>query len=322
VTWLWLACATQSAPAASPPSVPTAAPSPTTPPSPEKRADLVFRGASDASAAVWGADGRLWVADDESNILQIWPSTGGSPVGMVAVGLDGDEADLEGAATVGDRRWFIGSHGRNKDAKRRPSRQVLFAIDPDGKVLGRIRSLLPALLAIPELAPTFDAAEPLAPKEGGIDIEGLAEDADHTDLWIGFRSPLSPDGDAWAVRLLHPEMMLTGAPAAFDAPVRLHLGGRGVRSMEWDEGRKQYWIVAGPAGTRGDFALYSWAGPGAIPLVVPADLGGLHPEALVVQPDGTLLLLSDDGTLQHGDTENKDAPAEARTFRGRVIVPG
>lgn len=312
----YLACT--SAPAPSAVEADASAASPAVP-APEGPSDLVFRGASDASAAVWGPDGRLWVADDEGTVLQTWDPSGGAPGAPMDLGLGKDEADLEGAAAIGDRRWWIGSHGRNKDAKARPARQVFLETDATGHVLGKT-NLLPAFLALPGAGPALTAAEPSAPKEGGVCVEGLAASPDGA-LWIGFRSPLSADGRAWVVRLARPEAALSGPPA-FDAPIQLDLDHRGVRSMEWDAGRQLYWIVAGPPGKVGDFALYSWTGPGAPPLRVVADLRELNPEALLVNPDGSLLLLSDDGTRPNGKGINKDAPPERRTFRGRRIVPG
>lgn len=300
-----------------PAAAPTAAPAPAAA-APKSTDELVFRGACDASGAAWGPDGRLWIADDERNILRSWAATGGEPGATLDLGLGADEADLEAAATVGDRIWWIGSHGRNKNGKERPARQVLLTTDASGRVLGRTGALLPALLALPELGPALRAAEPNPPKENGISIEGLA--ADGQDLWMGFRSPLATDGRAWVVKLTAPGDALNGT-IGLEAPLRLDLGGRGVRSMDWDPARKAWWIVAGPPGKGGDFALYRWDGQASAPARVDVDVDGLGVEGLVVAPDGRLLVLADDGTRPVGGVECKEAPEAQRSFRARWLTP-
>ena len=48
---------------------------------------------------------------------------------LLAVDAEHPEADIEGAARVDNRIYWITSHGRNKDGKERPSRYALFATD-------------------------------------------------------------------------------------------------------------------------------------------------------------------------------------------------
>ena len=83
---------------------------------------LVFRGASDASAAVAIAEDMVIVADDENNVLRVYRTDeGGMPVfsyDLTAfLGIDPEypEADIEGATMIGSRIYWITSHGRNKD---------------------------------------------------------------------------------------------------------------------------------------------------------------------------------------------------------------
>lgn len=265
--------------------------------------EIVFEGPPDASAAVWLADGSLLVAEDEANTLRVYAPTGGPPLRTLALGGD-DEIDLEGAARVGDRVWLIGSHGRSRKGKDRPSRRALLAVSTaDGGLVREPGSvdLLPALLALPTVGATLAAAEPLPPKAGGISIEGLAAGPEGS-LLVGFRSPLH-EGRAIVAQLLDPDAAIAGAPR-FGETWSLDLGGQGIRSLEAADGG--FWIVAGSPGPGDDFALYRWA-PGAAPERVGADWGDLRPEALVEGGESRALLLSDDGST------------EKPAFRGRWV---
>jgi len=97
---------------------------------------LVFRGASDASAAVAVGENMFVVADDENNILRIYEtSEAGQPVAsfdmtsFLDIEPDHPEADIEAAAMIGRRIYWITSHGRNKDGKMRPNRYRFFATE-------------------------------------------------------------------------------------------------------------------------------------------------------------------------------------------------
>ncbi len=94
-------------------------------------------GACDASGAASLGGGRIAVADDEDNRLRVYDlSTAGPPVEIVntrphladARGKH-PEMDLEAAATVGTRVYWIASHSRKKSGKRARSRLRLFATD-------------------------------------------------------------------------------------------------------------------------------------------------------------------------------------------------
>jgi hypothetical protein len=317
VTAIWLIAACHAASHSEPAPVPVPAPPTDAPARAAARTDLVFRGVCDASAAIYADDGKVWIADDEANALRSFAPAGGDALKVADLGVKGSEADIEGGARIGDRFWWIGSHGRNKDGKPRPDRQLLLATDATGAVTARISTLLPALLAEPTLAPVLDPAEPHAPKQGGISIEGLAA-GPQAGLWIGFRSPLSPAGLAPVVHLVNPDAVATGAAPVLSDVAWLDLGHRGIRSLEWDPARHTWWISAGAAGVVDtDFALYKWDGSAVV--AVPADLGDLHVEALAIAPDGSLNAWSDDGTRPVGGAECKEAPVSQRSFRGKRL---
>ncbi|MHC4629429.1 MAG: DUF3616 domain-containing protein, partial [Planctomycetota bacterium] len=98
--------------------------------------ELVFCGASDASAAVAISRDMFIVADDENNVLRVYRrGQAGSPVysydvtAFLGIAPEHPEADIEGSTAIGSRIYWIASHGRNKDGKMRPNRYRFFATD-------------------------------------------------------------------------------------------------------------------------------------------------------------------------------------------------
>jgi hypothetical protein len=173
---------------------------------------------SDASAAVALDAGTFLAADDETNSLRVYAIDGdGTPLalhdlsGFLGVEPKHPEADIEGAARVGTRVYWITSHGRNKNGKPRPNRYRFFATEVrgsgEGVTLTEVgqahRGIVPAMLAEPALADLqlqrvagADAEQArgakrrrLAPKDEGLNIEGLSAAADGRSLYIGLRNP-------------------------------------------------------------------------------------------------------------------------------------
>jgi hypothetical protein len=263
-----------------------------------------YAGLCDASAVAWIDAERFVVAGDEDNWLRVYVR--GVPEPQTLVGLDDflavepehPEADLEAAAVVGQRIYWLTSHGRNKNAEPRPSRQRFFATNLEGGVLvpaGRPYGGLVAALLGDERYAVFDLdrAARRAPKSpGGLNFEGLAPWADGA-LLIGARNPV-PDGLALLIPLENPEgVALDGEDPVFGEPVRLDLGGRGVRSIE-SFGDKRFLIAAGrPAGSSD--RIYFWTGsPDDAP--VPVTRTELNLEGIAYHAEeGRLILVSDDG---------------------------
>ncbi|AMV24428.1 hypothetical protein VT84_08525 [Gemmata sp. SH-PL17] len=302
-----------------------------------------YTGMCDASASAVLDDDHFVVADDEDNILRVYRLD--APGGAVAefdwsahLGIGATdahpEADIEAAARVGDRVYWITSHGTNKDGKPRPNRRRFFATDV-AVASGRIklapvgtpfRGLIEALASDPQLA-EFEFAERArkAPESpGGLNIEGLTATPDGR-LLIGFRNPV-PNGTALLVPLENPDAVLAdGRAPRFGAPVRLDLGARGVRSIDFAPAHEAYFIVAGPVGDGGTSALYRWSGPtGAAPvLLTQVNFAGLNPEAAVAPPGPRtdLLLLSDDGGRIVDGVACKQAARTTRRFRSLWVTP-
>jgi hypothetical protein len=274
-----------------------------------------YSGMCDASAAVALDRSSFAVANDEDNVVRIYSADQPGPPRQaidlnrfLEVDHDKPETDFEGATWLGDRIYWVTSHGRNRDGKYRESRHRFFAMHWQTNAnaqaslvpIGRpYHFLLEDLLREPRLRPFgLPAAAKRQPKaRGGLNIEGLCA-TPTSNLLIGFRNPI-PNGQALIVPLLNPEDLVEGRPARFGDPLLLDLGKLGIRDMvQFGDG---YLIVAGAYGEGGTSVLYRWGGPGTTPTPVPqVDLQGTNPEAIIAYPGRTnvVQLLSDDGTCR------------------------
>jgi hypothetical protein len=298
-----------------------------------------YTGMCDASGAVTVNSNLFIVADDEDNILRVYRADQpGGPVkqfdfnGFLEVHGKSLEADLEGAARIGDRAFWIGSHGRNKNGKERLNRHRLFATDiheKDGDV-----SLIPVGIPYKRLLDDllldarfhefhFEEAARHAPKEAGaLNIEGLSA-TQEGHLLIGFRSPV-PAGKALLIPLLNPNEVMEGKSGNFGSAVQLDLGGLGIRDIAWHQGT--YLIIAGSSDGGHQFQLYRWTGPGKKPERLPVNhLNRYQPEALVIYPQLGLQefqVLSDDGTFLIDGCPCKELKDPNRkTFRSFWVAP-
>jgi Protein of unknown function (DUF3616) len=314
-----------------------------------------YRGACDGSAAVALDRDRFAVADDDSNVLNVYRT--GQDAAILELNLDRfleapkkkkpgsdgnpifKEADIEGAARIGDRIYWIGSHGRDSDGKAEPGRSRLFATrivsHPDGSRLepinpGAYTALRENMLDDPKLKPlklskAFASGEKKGPApeaKNGFNIEGLAATPEG-GLLIGFRNP-RPGKQAIVVPLNNPaDVVDAGKKPVFGNPRLLDLEGRGIRSIEWIN--NVYVIVAGPYGEAKEskikppFALFTWSGNEADvkprlmkKIKLPDDFS---PEAVFEIPGSSnVMLLSDDGT-----DKCKDADKSRKSFRALTV---
>jgi hypothetical protein len=299
----------------------------------------VHEGVCDASAAIFIEPGstRFLVADDEdqkNTTLRLYDAeTSGPPIEQfqlsnqfLAPDAEEPEIDLEGAAFLGERVFWIGSHSRSKRGKPRPSRHRLFATtlrngrpEPSGQPYSElVRDVQKAL--------KLDIDPDLAPKDGGLSIEGLAATSRAGELLIACRSPLMKR-KALIIPLLNADAIVDkGARADFGKAVCLDLGGLGIRSLEWWPERQSHFLLAGPSGDGGgDYRLMRWSGPLASR---PEHLDGIDfaafglkdaaPEALLIEPrSSTVYLLFDEGNRDVGGTKCKDA--KRKSFRSVAI---
>jgi hypothetical protein len=304
----------------------------------ELPAPLIYSGALDGSAGVALDSTFFATASDEDSVIRIYHrQTGGKPVkeidlsSFLEVPPRTPETDIEAAARIGNRAYWITSHGRNKDGKERPGRQRFFATDISTNELGfqlapagkPCTSLLADLVAAEQLKP-FDllAAATRPPKSpGGLSIEGLAATMDK-QLLIAFRNPV-PQGRALIVPLLNPDAVIQGEHAHFGAPIQLDLDGLGIRDLvSW---QNEFIIIAGPPAGGGPFKLFRWNGGKSLPRPVQqVSWKTFNPEALIVYPDKGLRefqLLSDDSTEQNGVAAGASETRPTKHFRSVWIKP-
>lgn len=297
---------------------------------------LIYRGMSDASAAVAVDEDKFIVADDENNVLRVYTINGPDlPVyqcdltQFLRINPEHPEADIEGATTIGNTIYWISSHGRNKDGKMRPNRYRFFAtsvkvengkisIEPTGipckSLIHNLVLSMPANQLALDRATRFgsklakEERENLAPKKAGLNIEGLCASPDGKTIYIGFRNPRPYNKGSWRARaivvpLKNPQHVIQkGYPPTFGDPILWDLGELGIRSMEYSHFHKAYFIIAGPHNEGSGFALYRWSGEKDKPPILVRKLSfaqcSFGPEALVsFNNSGKFLLLSDDGSI-------------------------
>ena len=90
-------------------------------------------------------------------------------------------------------------------------------------------------------------------------------------------------------------------PVALAAPQLLDLGGLGFRSIEWDEAKRVYLIVAGSAEDTERFRFYTWSGeandkPAAVTSVSAAAAVKIGPEGVTPVPGRQSAAVVGDGT--------------------------
>ena len=302
--------------------------------------ERTFFGAADASAAIFLDGGHFVVADDESNVLLIYSTDNPEkPVSkldlnvFLSVPAGSGEADIEAATKVNNRIYWITSHGRNRNGKIAPNRYQFFCTQLDQSRTG---------LGVPELIPTgvpcrslvqqlfkYPSAvqeilskatrldeelskkerKKLAPKNRGLNIEGLMYYPPNKSLLVGLRNPLfTPDGKsrlhAIIFELKNPaEVIDKQKSAEFGQFLFWDLEGRAIRGMEYSGLHQQYFILAGGVDQEIALALYSWEGgfnrnPQKL-YQWPQSDPPFTPEGIATEPGtGLLWVFSDDGSLE------------------------
>ncbi|HEU0081767.1 MAG TPA: DUF3616 domain-containing protein [Bradyrhizobium sp.] len=304
------------------------------------QAPVTYRGMCDASASIALGKDHFVVADDEANVLQIYRRGQPDPVSQGVELFDflgtaaDDESDIEGAARIGNRIYWISSHGANKKGKVQDRRKRFFATEIVDDVKATVKAIgKPYAKLLEDLSKDsrFDkydfanAAKKPPKSKGALNIEGLAA-TDDGKLYIGFRNPLSTDKNALIIPLENPGSLVADPPAPagtakFGDPIELFLEGRGIRSME-NDGQGGFLIVAGAIDKEVESSLYRWSGKSGDKLApLPIKFDGLNPEAMHLVPGtGELEILSDDGAIETAGVECKDqVDASKQSFRAITL---
>lgn len=212
---------------------------------------------------------------------------------------DGDWDDMEDLAEVNDHQFFgITSHSRTKKGNRKPEREelLLFARSTSQFAVEDYWSLRKPILTALEktLGQVLDLekVQENPPKEGGLNVEGLAYRGGQ--LFLGLRSPLTSQGDAILLRIKNGKALLEGEDPQISDVMTLPLGKRGIRGMTTY--RDGILLIAGSADAdESEFGLYRWTEATqsihAFPLAGFSQL--LRPEGLMVDTDGSFLFVQD-----------------------------
>ncbi|MBN1466531.1 DUF3616 domain-containing protein [candidate division KSB1 bacterium] len=285
-----------------------------------------YYGMCDASAALGVGEEHFIIANDEDNILRLYHIDKKLPVrtfdltSFFKIRNDDKrpESDIEGAAKLDDYNFFITSHGRDKKGRMSWNRHQFFAVRIDPRTLQiepvgvAYRDLLDDIFrleAVKKLSmedsylPQEKRNDQLAPKERGVNIEGLAAAPNGRSLLIGFRNPI-PGGRALVIELLNPVAVVAESqPPKFGETFLLDMGNRGVRSIEFDPLQRCYLVIGGPADDEIDAKLYVWDGLDSAPVEIESiDFSRFEkftPEALFFsQQNSVLQIFSDDGTIK------------------------
>jgi hypothetical protein len=169
--------------------------------------------------------------------------------------------DIEGITHDGTYFYVVSSQSRPKAIE--SDGLVRFKFDAETQTVSAVESIskLKAFI-VKNVTELGDEGEKKG-KRGGLNIEGLAWDPQHSRLLLGLRSPVVDD-----LALLVPlKLKNPNGPFALDnlqaeRCIRLSLGGLGIRGVEYDKRAKGYKILSGAAEdqTGTDFALWEWNG--------------------------------------------------------------
>jgi hypothetical protein len=213
------------------------------------------------------SEGRLLLADNEASdvVYEVSPD-----LRTVTPQRVGEIDDIEALAGTASDLWVVGSQSANKDAEPRPARE---------RILHGSRAVRPTF----EICPACEAARVLAPKKGGLNVEGAVMVGGR--LWLGLRSP-SQDGKSILFEL-------TPDGARAERMVLLDLGGEGIRELvPVPEG---ILVLSGPLDDRpGAHHLWLLDAPDGAPRRLPIELPS-HTEAVAVLDTGLLWVTDGDG---------------------------
>ena len=221
-------------------------------------------------AHVPGTDAILFVDDGRSNeifLMQLGEDrkqTGAIKTIDIATSI----IDLEGITTDGEYFYIVGSQSKSKGADQAGLARFTFDAANQRAVGTQAASGLKKFLA--DNVYELRGMENTKYIDGGINVEGIAWDPQNTRLLLGLRSPIV-DGNALVVplKLRDPKAALSFDNLEVEGhkAIRLSLRGAGIRSIEYDESRKAFFLItgAGPNSERMDFKTWEWSGNSETP---------------------------------------------------------
>lgn len=221
-------------------------------------------------AHVKGTDGVLFVDDGRPNEI-FWMQVGEDrkQTGAIkTVKIATSIIDLEGITSDGEYFYVVGSQSKSKGADLAGLARFKFDASTQRAAGTEAAAGLKKFLA--DNVAELRGLENTKYSDGGINVEGIAWDPQNKRLLLGLRSPVV-EGHALVVPL-----KLRNQNAAFSfenlevegrKAIRLSLGGAGIRSIEYNESRKAFYMItgAGPNSEKMDFKIWEWSGNDAAP---------------------------------------------------------
>ena len=213
-----------------------------------------------------GGKGLLFVDDARPDaVLWMELAADGSPkAAPVRIPLGVSVVDPEGLTTDGRYVYVVGSQSRGNVRGGGPG-LARFRFDATRGAAQGAETIdgLGALLAgaVAEVRATGGKKKQKAPP---LNIEGVAWDAKHGRLLLGLRAPLDA-GQAMLipVRLRDASGPFAAANLLVEKPIRIDLGGAGIRGIEADESG-DFWIIAGgSSGNPVASRIVRWDGSGS-----------------------------------------------------------
>jgi hypothetical protein len=210
-----------------------------------------------------GSNSFLFVDDGRPDeVLYMEVDAQGNQLGTIKpikLGINID--DPEGITTDGTHFYIVGSQSRGKSAEQ--VGVVRFKFDPKTLSVTGVETISELKKFLVEnVAELRDMGEKKA-KQDGINIEGLAWDAQGERLLLGLRSPLVNDQAlVVALKMNDPRGSFSyqNFKTAETQAIKLQLGGLGIRSIEYDNHVQAFRIIAGATENQAktDFRLWEW----------------------------------------------------------------
>lgn len=216
-------------------------------------------------AQVSGTDGVLFVDDGREEEV-FWMRLGDDrkQAGEISpIKLPTSIIDLEGITTDGAHFYVVGSQSKPKGGDL--AGLARFKLDANSKQAVDTQSIAGLKSFLADNVAELRGMATTKYNDGGINVEGIAWDPLNKRLLLGLRSPVV-DGQALVVplkiRTPHAIFSFENLEVEGGKAIRLPLGGAGLRSIEYDESRKAFNLIAGagPNSERMDFKLWEWSG--------------------------------------------------------------
>ena len=220
-------------------------------------------------AHVPGTDTVLFVDDGRPNEI-FWMQLGDDrkQAGAIkTINIATSIIDLEGITNDGEYFYVVGSQSKKTGADQAGLARFKFDAANQSAIGTQAASGLKKFLA--DNVDELRGMENTKYNDGGINVEGIAWDPVNKRLLLGLRSPVV-EGNALVVplKLRDPKAALSFDNLEVEGrkAIRLSLGGAGIRSIEYDESSKAFFLItgAGPNSEKMDFKTWEWSGNGAL----------------------------------------------------------